>query len=34
MATLAEALEELAVNDKLESEVVLRPRFEPFVELD
>jgi len=34
MAALAEALEELAVNDELESEVVLRPRLEPFVELD
>ena len=34
MAALAEALKELAADSELESEVVLRPRLEPFVELD
>jgi len=34
MTALAKALEELTADSKLESEVVLRPRLEPFVELD
>ena len=34
MAALTEALKELASHSELESEVVLRPRLEPFVELD
>jgi len=34
MTTLAKALEELTADSKLESKVVLRPRLEPFVELD
>ena len=34
MTALAKALEELSADSELESEVVLRPRLEPFVELD
>jgi len=34
MTVLAKALEELSADSELESEVVLRPRLEPFVELD
>jgi len=34
MTTLAKALEELSADSELESEIVLRPRLEPFVELD
>jgi len=34
MAALTEALKELAADSELESEVVLRPRLEPFVEFD
>jgi len=34
MAALTEALEELAADSEFESDVVLRPRLEPFVELD
>ena len=34
MTALIEALKEVAADSEFESEVVLRPRFEPFVELD
>jgi len=34
MTALANALKELSADSELESEVVLRPRLEPFVELD
>jgi hypothetical protein len=34
MAALADALDELSADGELESEVVMCPRLEPFVEFD